>query len=583
VQSPPDNGAPEPDWIGQTLDDRYRIVRVLGAGGLGTVYLATHLRLDRSVAVKMLHRDLLPSRELRQRFDREVKTLSRLAHPHIVSLTDSGVLEDGMGYLVMELLEGQSLEERLRDDGPLAPAEAIEIARPVLLGLAEAHQKNVLHRDLKPANLFLQPLAEGVHVKLLDFGLAKVRSELASDPGAYPTLTADGTIVGTPTYMAPEQATGAVVTAAADLYAIGVVLFEMLTGQPPFRSDNKLETIRMHLGQAVPELDEVAPELQPTEELRAFIRRALEKDYAKRFADAREMLKELDALPRPAALLTAPRKPPTPSKPPVRGTEDTLEVRSGELAELELLSLPGLESDLGSSAPPRPPPLGDRETPRVAAPRVAARRGIGRRRAPLVLGAALVAIAVVASAGSMFLGNDETTAPPTPEDDESSEPLSEELAEAAPGPGGVTLANPFASGNLPSELRSARRQVLRGRGLSDAQVREVEAYRRAHPEDLRAPLLLARSARFRGRWADVVRHYVAAYEADEGAVGFSPMLPDLVRAAGDPSASRAASQAIVRIYGASAAPEVDARIEELPPGPERNLLTRLRRRLGSAD
>ena len=580
MESPEESEEPESGWLGQTLDDRYRIVRVLGAGGLGTVYLATHLRLDRPVAIKMLHRELLPSRELRQRFDREVKTLSRLAHPHIVSLTDSGVLEDGQGYLVMELLEGQSLEERLRSDGPLEPAEAIEIARQVLLGLAEAHDKGVLHRDLKPANLFLQPLAEGVHVKLLDFGLAKVRTDIASDPGAYPTLTADGTVVGTPTYMAPEQAIGTAITAAADLYAVGIVLFEMLTGQPPFRSENKLDTIRAHLSQPVPALDAVSPELEPTDALRAFVTRALEKDRADRFANAKEMLAALDALPRPAARVTdaAARRPPSVPGVRVWGTEDTLEVRSGELAELvsvpgssvSLQSLPSDEPDAEREDEPDEEP---QDMPRIPPP--PSHRGAARGRAQLVLGA--LTVAGIAAVGWMLAHPDPTTAP-SPEDPE------EELAEAELGPvigaGGVPIENPFQPGGLPSELRAARRRVLRGRALSDAQAREVEAYRRAHPEDPRAPLLLARSARFGGRWAPMVRSYAAAYAADPGAVGFTPMLPDLVRAVGDPSASGAASDAIVRAYGESAGPAVDARIEELPAGPERARLTRLRRRLG---
>jgi eukaryotic-like serine/threonine-protein kinase len=139
-------------WFGKTIDGRYRIDTQLGAGGLGMVFRATQLALDRPVAIKVLHPELLPSSALRQRFQREVKMLSLLAHPHIVGVTDSGVLEDGSGYLVMELLEGMSLEERLQR--PIPPDEAIALCRQVLLALVEAHGKGVLHRDIKPANVF---------------------------------------------------------------------------------------------------------------------------------------------------------------------------------------------------------------------------------------------------------------------------------------------------------------------------------------------------------------------------------------------------------------------------------------------
>jgi eukaryotic-like serine/threonine-protein kinase len=562
VQAPPTGADAGHDWLGQTLDGRYRIERVLGAGGLGTVYLATQLRLDRPVAVKMLHRELLPSAELRKRFDREVKTLSRLAHPHIVTVTDSGVLDDGMGYLVMELLDGSSLEDHLRSNGALDPGEAIEIVRQMLLGLSEAHGKGVLHRDLKPANVFVHPLVEGIHVKLLDFGLAKVRDDMASHPGVYATLTADGTIVGTPTYMAPEQATGPNITPAADLYAVGIVLFEMLTGRPPFRFDDKLMTIRAHMSEPVPELDAFAPELRPSDALRAFVHRALRKDHAERFADARTMLRELDALPRPpATLVDGPRGPRPKAALPsgsARGTEDTMALGSAEIEPLDLS--PGARAHA--------------EAPRASAP--SAREGtapVRRRWQPRAVGA--IALAGVGLIGSVWIAaSSEPTAlaPPSPEPVAPAPPV--EPPEDAEDP--HDALSPFERGELPDALRAARREVLRGRGLSDAQERAVETYGRQHPADARPALLLARSARFHGEWDDVVRLYGEAHAADTGAVTFAPMLTDLVRAAGDERTNEAASDAIVRMFGPSAVVAIDARLAELPDGPERRLIERLR-------
>jgi serine/threonine protein kinase len=559
VQPPAESASP--DWVGRTLDERYRIDRVLGAGGLGTVYLATHLRLDRSVAVKMLHRELLPSVELRQRFDREVKTLSRLSHPHIVTLTDSGVLDDGMGYLVMELLEGHSLEERLREQGALEPDEAIEITRQMLLGLAEAHDKGVLHRDLKPANVFIHPLAEGLHVKLLDFGLAKVRGDIATHPGAYPTLTADGVIVGTPTYMAPEQATGGDVTVTADVYAVGIVLFEMLTGRPPFRSENKLETIRAHMLSPVPELDAIAPELAPTDALRAFVHRALAKERTKRFADARTMLRELDALPRPAATLREGKrvKASRAHAPSSVGTEDTIALRSGELE---------VADDSRALAPPALPiPI------RVGPPIQAAPATTPRRWRRLML-MALAGVSVIAALALAWLGPAPIeTAPTLPPPTGTSPTIDPQPDDESDVP------STFSWGDVPDELRAARRDLLRGHGLSPTQTDAVETYARLHPNDARAPLLLARSARFRSLWPRVVTLYSQAYDADASTVGFPPMLSDLVHASGDPSASEAASDAVVRMFGASAGAAVDQRIAEVPEGAEHDLLQRLRARL----
>jgi serine/threonine protein kinase len=570
VHDAPDAAVPGRDWRGETLDGRYRIERVLGAGGLGTVYLATQLRLDRPVAIKMLHRELLPSADLRKRFEREVQTLSRLAHPHIVTVTDSGVLDDGMGYLVMELLDGSSLEEHLLRKGALDPSEAIEVVRQMLLGLAEAHGKGILHRDLKPANVFVHPLVEGIHVKLLDFGLAKVRDDMASHPGNYATLTADGTIVGTPTYMAPEQATsGPSITPAADLYAVGIVLFEMLTGRPPFRFDDKLMTIRAHMTEPVPELEAFAPELRPSDGLRAFLQRALRKDRAERFGDARTMLRELDALPRPAATLVAGARGPRakaalPSHSRV-GTENTLALGSAEIEPLDLVpgDRPPAQAHAASS------PTAPRDRARAVPRRVPVR--------------ALAVVGVFGAAGLIGLAWMAASAAPTAVTRGAVEPTAPAVVPDAPTEAeaeeDLDVASPFGRSELPDELRAARREVLRGRGLSDVQERAVETYGRLHPEDARPALLLARSARFHGGWRDVVRLYGEAYDADASAVAFAPMLTDLVRAAGEPSTNAAASEAIVRMFGQAAVAAVDARLAELPDGPERRQVTRLRRAL----
>jgi serine/threonine protein kinase len=575
-----DNSIERDPWLGKTISDRYRIDALLGAGGLGMVYRATHLGLDRPVAIKVLLPDLLPSAALRQRFEREVKTLSRLAHPHIVTLTDSGILENGAGYLVMELLGGEALESRLRQ-GPLQPDQAIAVCRQILLGLAEAHAKHVLHRDIKPGNVFLQPLADGgVHVKLLDFGLAKVRNDLATDPGQYPTLTADGTIVGTPTYMAPEQAAAATADSSSDVYSVGVVLFEMLAGKPPFDGPTKLEVIRAHLGSPVPDLSEIRPALTPTPELRALILKALAKDRLERYASAREMLSALDALPAPAATFSG-REEPRPL-PPISGTEETLSLRSSELATVDSMpSPPGAQA---------PPPLPKKATAKQAGPQK--KKNELPYRAIFAIGAIVLLVLIGVGVATALWPEDDarseaahdpiprTTAVIDTEDEpDDGEPVAiedgedEPIEEIAGGP-----QNPFNASPLPDELREARRRIFRGRRLTDDQIRDVTRYQRQHPNDSRPALLLARHHRG-ADWRATVRHYRAAHRIDPNVRGFHPMLTDLIKALGEAPGSGAAV-AIEQIYGRDALPEVERALarRRIDAG-ERRRLERVRGRL----
>ncbi|HJL17001.1 MAG TPA: serine/threonine-protein kinase [Sandaracinaceae bacterium LLY-WYZ-13_1] len=627
-----DSSTRAPEWVGATLHGRYRIDAPLGEGGLGQVFRATHLGLDRPVAVKVLHRELLSNEALRRRFEREVKTLSRLAHPHIVTLTDSGVLDDGVGYLVMELLEGQSLEQRLAE-GPMAPEEAIAIGRQILLGLAEAHDKGVLHRDIKPANVFLQPLADaGTHVKLLDFGLAKVRGDVAEDPAAHPTLTADGTIVGTPTYMAPEQAAGATLDASSDVYAVGVVLFEMLAGAPPFVRDGKLEIIRAHLRDDPPALDAVRPALRPSEPLQALVDRALAKDRLRRFESARQMLAALDALPEPAATLG---DEPAPARRQISGTEDTIALGSEELAPASrpgasasaaqtAAALPAAEAREADEArrgpttvPERPsakevgalgetvPALPASKTPasktpasRTPASRTPASRTQGRSDAPSPAGGrtiqsarprgtrVLVWVAVLAAVTAAVVSWAFWSRPPDRPVPAPPEEVVDAPAEANADAGAVPVeegadepGNPFRAGTLPDELRPARRKILRGRWLGDDEARALRRYQRAHRDDPRPSLLLARHHRLQAHWAPMVRHYRRAHRIDPEVIGFSPMLSDLLDATQEAPSSRAAIALVVDAFGADALPAVEEELEGRREGPERRRLERLARRL----
>jgi serine/threonine-protein kinase len=275
--------SPDP-LLGRELDGRYRLQARLGEGGLGVVYRARHLRLDRDFAIKVLQPEYAQNEGLRARFEREAKALGALTHPGVVGVTDFGI--DGLSpFLVMELLEGATLDVCM----PLPDARALAILRDVLGAVAFAHGLGLVHRDLKPANVFLQALPEGEErVRVLDFGLAKF---LDQSEGA--ALTKPGATLGTPAYMSPEQALGGAASPRNDVYALGILLFELLAHERPFRGVGG-DLMRQHLLVPVPSLGEKRPDLPALAAIDAIVQRACAKAPAERFADAAEMRTALD-------------------------------------------------------------------------------------------------------------------------------------------------------------------------------------------------------------------------------------------------------------------------------------------------
>jgi len=299
-QKPAVEEDPDDPLIGRLIDNRYRVRARLGSGGVGAVYSAEHVEMKRPVAIKVLHGMFGASEEFRKRFEREAQAASRLSHPACVAVLDFGRVSRveppadaakllGMPYLVMEFVRGKLLLERL-EAGNLDGREAVEIARGVLGALGHAHALGLVHRDVKPANIMLTPPeVTGTRVKLLDFGLAK------DVTGEGEALTQAGMVFGTPGYLSPEQAGGKTVDERADLYALGVVLFEMACGRRLFVRPDPIEIVRAHVSTAPDPPRRVRPSL--SRELEAAILRALEKDPARRFATAKEFDAALAACP----------------------------------------------------------------------------------------------------------------------------------------------------------------------------------------------------------------------------------------------------------------------------------------------
>jgi CheY-like chemotaxis protein len=267
--------SPSTTGPGFLLAGKYRLRNPLGTGGFGTVYRASHVELERDVAVKVLNPALSSSSEARERFRREGMSASRLKHMNVVQILDFGV-DDTVAYLVMELLQGVSLLEEICAFAPLSVGRCTAMLAPVLDALAAAHEQGIIHRDIKPSNIFLERGGQGEVPKILDFGIARIAEASGSN------LTVAGTVLGTPAYMAPERLRGAPYDGRSDVYSVGVILYQMLTGHMPFETEGRdsMAAIQMQLENEPPLPRVYQPELP--EEIEHLALRALGKDPGER-------------------------------------------------------------------------------------------------------------------------------------------------------------------------------------------------------------------------------------------------------------------------------------------------------------
>jgi serine/threonine-protein kinase len=267
-------------FVGKVIDGRYEIQQRVGEGGMGVVYKARQISIDRVIALKMLNQQMQGDQTWVQRFYNEAKACSRLQHPNTIRMFDFGQTQDGRLFMTMEFLDGLSLRDALQR-GPIAPQRVVKILIQCCASLAEAHSIGIIHRDIKPDNVFLLNMAGSPDfVKLLDFSVAKL---LEGDR----MKTQAGVVFGTPQYMSPEQGRGLPLDARSDLYALGVLAFEMLTGNVPYNDDNPMTVIQMHLHGAVPPMPDSIPY-----SVQNIVRRAMEKDPARRYQSAGEMMQQ---------------------------------------------------------------------------------------------------------------------------------------------------------------------------------------------------------------------------------------------------------------------------------------------------
>jgi serine/threonine-protein kinase len=287
---------------GVVVAGRYRVECLLGTGGMGAVYRAEHVHMRKTVALKVLHRELASVNEVVARFEREAIAAVRIEHPNVVAASDFGKLDDGSFYLVLEYVDGKSLRALLAE-GPLPTDRVVEIARQTALALSAAHAAEIVHRDLKPDNVMLLPEPDGTsRVKVLDFGIARVSLPNAPDATH---LTRVGVVMGTVAYMSPEQATGQTVDGRSDLYSLGVMMYEMIAGRQPFEAELPSQVLARQLVEPPPPLPSTTPP-----GLTALVMDLLAKVPVDRPATARDVLDRLASLARGSARPVAAALPP---------------------------------------------------------------------------------------------------------------------------------------------------------------------------------------------------------------------------------------------------------------------------------
>ncbi|MEM9692208.1 MAG: serine/threonine-protein kinase, partial [Myxococcota bacterium] len=284
-----EHAPPADPYLGSVINDRYSVESVIGEGGMGRVYLATHKVIGKRCAIKILHPDLARDKEAVGRFVREARAASSIGNAHIVDISDFGETVDGSTYFVMEYLDGTTLAQLIRNAKVLTTPEVIEIGVQMCDGLAAAHHTGIIHRDLKPDNIVLVPFKDVERfVKILDFGIAKVSSANANTK-----LTVAGTVFGTPHYMSPEQAAGMAVDPRADVYSLGVLMYEMACGELPFQADNFMGILTQHMYKS-PDMVRSRPwggSCSP--ELEAIILKCLAKRAEARYQSMEELAEDL--------------------------------------------------------------------------------------------------------------------------------------------------------------------------------------------------------------------------------------------------------------------------------------------------
>jgi eukaryotic-like serine/threonine-protein kinase len=407
---------------GSLIAGRYRLGQLLGEGGMGEVWAATHTVTRRSVALKFLKESLRHKPGLRQRFLREASTASALRHPHVVEILDVFDFEERAPVLVMELLEGETLGTKLARDGRLSLEETAALLVPVCSAVGTAHALGIVHRDIKPENIFLARFGDEIRVKVLDFGIAKLTAEHYLEGGRSALITDTGSMLGTPCYMAPEQATGEAADYRADIWSIGVILYECLSGTRPIEGENLAQVVARLMSAGIIPLERLAPELP--RDVAALVMQMLSREQTRRPQNLGEANKVLGH----HTMFRAPG-----FGPPSMGPRSEQPVAERPRARLVTTRDADPQGATMVSAPPVGSSVNIDDSPL---------RPRWRRAAPMVMGIALLLLAAV---GLSVLGVFSPSARPRIDP-----PPTQPLAEAVPAPQPTTTTPPAEAKGAPA-------------------------------------------------------------------------------------------------------------------------------------
>ncbi len=378
---------PPGDLTGKLLDGRYRMEEVLGRGGMGVVYRATHVHIDMPVAVKVLNPELVSNQAAIERFRREAKAAGRIHHPNAIQVTDFGVAEDKTVYLVMELVDGQSLRDLIWEKKQFEARHAVTLMAQICSAVEAAHHSGIIHRDLKPDNIMIKTRDGVEQVKVLDFGIAKLKQISPTDKAPTHSLTEIGTVIGTPVYMSPEQCRGKELSPGSDIYSLGIITYEMLCGDPPFDADSPVEIVAKHLKDKPRPLRELRPAIPVA--LEQVVMRAIEKDPARRPSSASQFSHELAEALRDKANTSEHRAgitlPDLPHERMQPGQVARTIGDSQKSAPADAPSFPAADSSPSAPAKAGAAPLTPAATVEPA----------GRSRSPLILTGALIALVII--------------------------------------------------------------------------------------------------------------------------------------------------------------------------------------------
>ncbi len=520
---------------GQVIDGRYELLDLLGRGGMGCVYRAEHLGIRKHVALKLFAPAGGESGSVeRARFEREAFATGQLRHPNCVAITDFGKLDDGILYLVMELLEGRSLADVLDAEDVLAPARALHIARHVLEGVAHAHDHGIVHRDLKPANVILvEHLGDPDFAKVLDFGLAKLQGATLEAEGGQ-QLTVAGVTFGTPHYMSPEQVFGKPVDHRSDLYAVSVLLFEMLSGVRPFDAPDIRGVLLAHGARAVPRIHEVGVGATVPLEVEMLVREGLAKDPRDRIQDARAYVSRIDECLRamghvpPSRVATVPPVV-APEVPPPRfdlGTSATVPLPSAVDASMILAETPA----------PRP---GKR---RVAVWVAGAMAVMG------VLAAAAVPSSAPADGNSAAKVVEAPGAESVPEPDPGDDPQRDDDA------GDAVHDSAALDAAIARAIAAPNRRA----------VQQLTALKKQHPESAEVQFSLGQLYYARPWPSEAIKAYRRALELDPAYRSNATIIDHAISLLSSRSSRWAAKRLLVRDIGDAALPALDAAARQHP-------------------